>query len=247
MLRQFFISFSALAISKSFILRHRLWENWESMRWLYASVLVGAFLVGLRLLRVLGAAVRNVTSMFQGDFDRVEMGMGFNWFSLESFSSSSSYKYLFLLLTMSLVYHFGGRAIEIIYGIPYRPSFKGFIRSQTRTAIVVLLCLIIEKIVTGILSGILNLSHGGFLLGLATFLIHSFLFGAVIIDGLHEVRGATMNQGIKHSFNHYPGIALSMGAIGVIFSYVPLIGIIFVSSILTVAILIAIKRVDSLG
>ena len=35
-------------------------------------------------------------------------------------------------------------------------------------------------------------------------IVSSFFFGTALIDGLHEVRGIAIRQGILHSYHQYP-------------------------------------------
>nr|MBP6794841.1 hypothetical protein [Saprospiraceae bacterium] len=246
MLRQIIISIGSLKISKDFITRYRLWDNWQNMRWIYTSSILVALYFGVKMFGLIGKAISKIGDVVTGNLDTVSLGFsGGALLSDWSFVRSDTYKYIFLFFTMSLVYHFGGRAVEILYGIPYRPTFSTFVKSQIRTFFTLLVCYVLEQVFVGISTGILGMTGGSWLTPVVKFMIQSFLFGAVIIDGLHDVRGASIKQGIKHSFDFYPGIALVFGAIGLLISYVPLLGSLAISSVLTVGILIAIKRVEA--
>ncbi|MEP7268826.1 MAG: hypothetical protein ABI844_14455 [Saprospiraceae bacterium] len=248
MLKQFIISIGSLKVSKDFMLKYRLWEGWESMRWIHISFVFAAIFFGFKMLGIIGSAFSNLGNLISGDFENIKLGMtGGAFVSDWSFVKSDSYKYLFLFFTMSIVYHIGGRAMEILYNIPYRPNFKFFVKSQIRTAIVVMVCFILEQVFSGISSMALGLIGFKWLQPASDFIIQSFLFGAILLDGLHEVRGWKVNHGIKHSFKFYSGIALFYGAIGLILSYIPILGLILVSTILSVGILIAIKRIEALS
>lgn len=246
MLRQIIISIGSLKISKDFIARYQIWNNWQNMRWIYTSSILVALYFGVKMFGLIGKAISKIGDVVTGDLDKVSLGFtGGALMSDWSFVRSDSYKYIFLFFTMSLAYHFGGRTVETLYGIPYRPSLRTFVKSQIRTFITLFVCYVLEQVFVGISSGILSMTGGTWFKPVVKFLIQSFLFGAVIIDGLHDVRGASIKQGIKHSLNFYPGIALVFGAIGLLISYVPLLGSLAISSVLTVGILIAIKRVEA--
>lgn len=244
MLRQIIISIGALRISKDFITKFRLWENWQSMRWIYTSFTLVAIYMGLKMFGLMGDAISNLGNIVSGDTESIKMGFsGGTLLTDLSFFKSDTYKYLFLFFTMSLVYHFGGRTVEILYGIPYKPAFKPFVKSQIRTVIAIFICYILENIIEGISGAIIGKTS--ILFQVLKFLLHSFFFGAVIIDGLHDVRGTSIKHGLKHSFNIYPGIAILFGAVGLVLSYIPIVGVVLISSVITVGILIAIKRVDA--
>ncbi|MBK6391941.1 MAG: hypothetical protein KA109_01460 [Saprospiraceae bacterium] len=247
MLRQIVISIGALRISKDFIIKYRLWDKWQSMRWIYTTFAVLAIALGFKMLGLIADGISNLGHIVTGDFDQVHLGLtGGAFLSDWNFTNSGFYNYVFLFLVMSFVFHFGGRALEILYGIPYRPTFRFFVKSQIRTVIAVFICFILEQVLTGLSSAALSIMGGAWLKWLAKFLIQSFLFGAIIIDGLHEMRGWSINKGIKHSFDHYPGVAVLFGAVGLLFSKIPFVGIVLVGSVLTVGILLAIKRVDTI-
>jgi len=246
MLKQFVIAIGALRISKDFILRYRLWENWRSMRWIhYASVLFAVY-CGIMMFSLIGLAFSNLGNLVSGEIDHIQLGFtGGIQKSDFSFFDSDIYKYLFLFFSMSLVYHFGGRTLEILYRVPYRPTFRIFIRSQVRSLIMVFVCYFLESVITGISHGLLSAFGIGWFQPVFKFLIQSFFFGAVIMDGLHEVRGWSFKASIKHAYNYYSGIALLMGSAGLALSYIPIIGAILVGSVISVATMIAIKRVDT--
>jgi hypothetical protein len=246
MLRQIIISIGSLKISKDFISRYRIWDNWQNMKWIYTSSIFIALYFGVKMFGLITKAISNLGNIVTGELENVSLGFtGGALLSDWSFVRSDTYKYLFLFFTMSLVYHFGGRTVEILYGIPYRPTFKAFVKSQLRTFTTIFICYLLEQVFVGISSGVLSMTGGSWLQPVVKFLIQCFLFGAVIIDGLHDVRGSSIKQGIKHSFNFYPGIALVFGGVGLLLSYVPLLGSLAISSVLTVGILIAIKRVEA--
>lgn len=246
MLRQIIVSIGSLKISKDFIIKFRIWDNWQNMKWIYTSSILVALYFGVKMFGLIGKTISKIGDVVTGDLDKVSLGFsGGALLSDWSFVRSDTYKYIFLFFTMSLVYHFGGRTVEILYGIPYRPTFKSFVKSQVRTFTTIFVCYILEQVFVGISSGVLSMTGGSMLQPVVKFLIQSFLFGAVIIDGLHEVRGSSIKQGIKHSFNFYPGIALVFGGAGLLLSYIPLLGTLAIGSVLTVGILIAIKRVEA--
>lgn len=246
MLRQIIISIGSLKISKDFITKYRIWDNWQNMRWIYTSSILIALYFGIKMFGLIGKAVSNLGHVVTGDLEKVNLGFsGGIVLSDWSFVQSDTYKYFFLFFTMSLVYHFGGRTVELLYGIPYRPTFKAFVKSQVRTFATIFVCYILEQVLVGITSSVLSMTGGSWLQPVVKFLIQCFLFGAVIIDGLHDVRGSSIKQGIKHSFNFYPGIVLVFGGVGLLLSYVPLLGSLAISSVLTVGILIAIKRLEA--
>ncbi len=246
MLKQIIVSIGALRISKDFILRYRLWENWRSMRWIhYASVFFAVY-CGIKMFSLIGAAFSNLGSLVTGNLDHVQLGFTGGFFKSDfTFFDSDIYKYLFLFFSMSLVFHFGGRTMEILYRVPYRPTFKLFIHSQVRSFMMVLVCYFLESVITGIAGGLLSTFGIGWFHPVFKFLIQSFFFGAIIIDSLHEVRGWSFKASIKHSFNYYSGIALLMGSAGLALSHVPVIGALVVGSIISVGTLIAIKRVET--
>jgi len=246
MLKQIIIAISALRIGKDFIVRHRLWENWRSMKWIhYASVLFAIFF-GIKMFGLIGAAFSNLGNLVTGHMDQVQLGFTGGFLKSDfTFFDSDMYKYLFLFFSMSLVFHFGGRTLEILYRVPYRPTFKTFIHSQLRSFILVFVCYILESTISGVTQGLLSSFGIGWFQPVFKFMIQSFFFGAVIIDGLHEVRGWSFKASIKHSLNYYSGIALLMGAAGLTLSYVPVIGALVVGSIISVGTLIAIKRVET--
>ncbi|MEO5583390.1 MAG: hypothetical protein ABIR66_11915 [Saprospiraceae bacterium] len=246
MLRQIIISISALRVSKDFITRYRLWENWQSMKWMHTAFIVFAIFMGIKMFGIVGDCISGLGYLVSGDTSTMKLGFSGNIFTGDfSFLKSDTYKYLFLFFTLSLVYHFGGRALEILYNVPYKPTFKQFLVNQKRALLVLLVGYIIEHIFTGVVSGMLSITGGKWLSGVVQFIIQSFIFGAILIDGLHEVRGTDLRKGFKHSFNYYPGIALSLGAVGLALSYIPVIGVLLVGSIVTIAILIAIKRSEA--
>lgn len=246
MLNQFIIAIGALKISKDFILRYKLWENWRSMRWVHYASVIFAVICGIKMLSLVGAAFSNLGNIVTGNLDHIQLGFTGGFLKSESdFFDTDIYKYLFLFFSMSLVYHFGGRTLEILYRVPYRPTFKVFIHSQVRALIFVLICFILESIVTGISGGLLKTFGIGWFQPVFKFVIQSFFFGAVILDGLHGGRGWSFKASIKHSFNYYSGIALLLGAAGLALSYIPVIGALLVGSIISVAAMIAIKRVET--
>ncbi len=246
MLRQIIVSIGSLKISKDFIIKFRIWDNWQNMKWIYTSSILVALYFGVKMFGLIGKTISKIGDVVTGDLDKVNLGFsGGALLSDWSFVRADTYKYLFLFFTMSLVYHIGGRTVEILYGIPYRPTFKSFVKSQVRTITTIFVCYILEQVFAGISSGVLSMTGGSMLQPVVKFLIQSFLFGAVIIDGLHEVRGSSIKQGINHSFNFYPGIALVFGGAGLLLSYIPLLGTLAIGSVLTVGILIAIKRVEA--
>lgn len=245
MLRQIIISISALKLSKDFISRYRLWEDWRSMRWMHTAFTIFAVYMGIKMFGLIGSFISGLGQIASGE--PLKLGFSGNIFRGDfSFLQSDSYKYVFLFFTMSLIYHFGGRALEILYGVPYNPTFKSFITAQKRTLIALILGYIIEQVATGLASGVLSIVGVKWLSGVAGFLINSFIFGAIIIDGLHEVRGTDVKAGFKHSYNYYPGIALTLGAVGLASSYIPFAGVLL-EALITVAILIAIKRTEMLS
>lgn len=246
MLKQFVIAIGALRISKDFILRYKLWENWKSMRWIHYASVIFAIYFGIKMFSLFGLAISNLGNLVSGDIESVKMGFTGGFFKSDfSFFDSDIYKYLFLFFSMSLVFHFGGRTLEILYRVPYRPTFKFFITNQIRSLIMVSVCFVLEQVITGISDGVLSAFGIGWFQPVFKFMIQSFFFGAVIMDGLHEVRGWSFKASIKHSFNYYSGIALIMGGAGLILSYVPLIGALLVGSVISVATMLAMKRVET--
>lgn len=247
MLKQFIIAIGALKISKDFILRYRLWENWRSMRWIHYTWVLFAVFCGIKMLSLVGKAFSNLGNLVTGNLDHVQLGFtgGGLLKSDFTFFDSDIYKYLFLFFSMSLVFHFGGRTLEILYRVPYRPTLKVFIQSQVRSLIMVLVCFVLESVITGISSGLLSTFGVGWFQPVFKFLIQSFFFGAVIMDGLHGERGWSFKASIKHSYTYYSGIGLLMGAVGLILSYIPIIGALVVGSVISVATMIAIKRVET--
>ena len=246
MLKQIIIAISALKISKDFILRYRLWENWRSMRWIHYAFVMFAIFFGIKMFGLFGSAFSNLGNLVTGNMDQVQLGFTGGFMKSDfSFFDSDMYKYLFLFFSMSLVFHFGGRTMEVLYRVPYRPTFKIFIHSQVRSFLMVLVCYILESIISGVAHGLLSAFSIGWFHPVFKFMIQSFFFGAVIIDGLHEARGWSFKASIKHSLNYYSGIALLMGAVGLALSYVPVFGALVVGSIISVGTLIAIKRMET--
>ncbi|HNR09441.1 MAG TPA: hypothetical protein PKM27_19120 [Saprospiraceae bacterium] len=246
MLHQFIIAIGALAISKDFILSHRLWDNWKSMRWVHTASIIAMFYFGIRMFGVIVSLFSGLGSLASGDPGQLKMGFNAGFFNSDfSFFDDDIYKYLFLFCSMSLVYHFGGKTMEILYQVPYRPTFKTFIRSQARGFAFVFMCYILESVITGISSGLLSAFHIGWFQPVFKFLVQSFFFGAVIMDALHEERGWNFKASIKHSLNHYSGIALVCGTVGLALSHVPVLGALLVGSVVSVATMIAMKRIET--
>lgn len=246
MLHQFIVAIGALAVSKDFILSHRLWDNWKSMRWVHTASIIAMFYFGIRIFGVITSLFSNIGPEMVADAGQVEMGFNAGFFKSNfSFFDDDIYKYLFLFCSMSLVYHFGGKTMEILYHVPYRPTFKTFVRTQVRGFAFVLVCYVLESVITGISGGLLSTFNIGWFQPAFKFLVQSFFFGAVIMDALHEERGWSFKASIKHSFNYYSGIALVCGAVGLALSYVPVLGALLVGSVVSVATMIAIKRIET--
>lgn len=246
MLHQFIIAIGALAISKDFILSHRLWDNWKSMRWVHTASIIAMFYFGIRIFGVIISFFSGLGSLVTNNPGQLEMGFNAGFFKSDfAFFDDDIYKYLFLFCSMSLVYHFGGKTMEILYNVPYRPSFKTFVRTQARSLAFVFMCYILESVVTGISGGLLSAFHIGWFQPVFKFLVQSFLFGAVIMDTLHEERGWDFKASIKHSLNYYSGIALVCGMLGLALSHVPLLGALLVGSVVSVATMIAMKRMET--
>lgn len=242
MLRQIFISIDALKQSKEFIRRYRPWEGWQSIGWISNLYLILAMIIGLKFLQALTYSFSHLFSV-AGSSGHVEAGFG-NLFTILFTSSNNFYQYLILFFSMALIYHIGGRTMQIIYRIPYRPSFKEFIHSQVRGAIVVMICFFLTKICIGVGTSVLSMIGFGWIHWLLKMIVSSFFFGTALIDGLHEVRGIAIRQGILHSYHQYPGIAIIIGGIGLALSCIPILGVIGVG-LLSVPILIAIHRFES--
>lgn len=113
MLRQIVISIGALRISKDFIIKYRLWDKWQSMRWIYTTFAVLAIALGFKMLGLIADGISNLGHIVTGDFDQVHLGLtGGAFLSDWNFTNSGFYNYVFLFLVMSFVFHFGGRALR---------------------------------------------------------------------------------------------------------------------------------------
>ncbi|MBK7607369.1 MAG: hypothetical protein IPI18_09285 [Saprospiraceae bacterium] len=75
MLRQIVISIGALRISKDFIIKYRLWDKWQSMRWIYTTFAVLAIALGFKMLGLIADGISNLGHIVTGDFDQVHLGL----------------------------------------------------------------------------------------------------------------------------------------------------------------------------
>ena len=99
MLRQIIISIGSLKISKDFITRYRLWDNWQNMRWIYTSSILVALYFGVKMFGLIGKAISKIGDVVTGNLDTVSLGFsGGALLSDWSFVRSATYKYIFLFL-----------------------------------------------------------------------------------------------------------------------------------------------------
>lgn len=247
-LEQFMVTLFHFQYGIRFFKKHQLLRGLGEYGWLSKIALIAALVTGFRLTNSMFDLFSKAS--FRSPTDTVNsMGMVVSqmWIDGSHWIWDGSMKYIILVFGEVIVFHCCRKTLSICTGVPLPATFKHFIHAQVRMMKVVLLCFVLERfLVTLLETGISVVPFGGkMVVGIAEFIISSYLLGFAIIDNYHELYGLTIKESEAQA-RLVAGVALAIGVMLSLVLLVPIVGAIvgpILASITSTLVLNAISEV----
>lgn len=245
---QFLYTLHSLPESLRFFRKNRLWEGFLHYGWVNKILILVGLIAGLETLGNVFSSMNKVDTsnplaMMSSMGNFVDNLIKSQW----SFFTDEGVRYAILILMEIFIFHVCHRTVAILLKdqMP-EPKLSDFIKAQIRIAILGFVCMMIEGIVVGILSPIINnLPVLAWFKEPILFFIHCFFMGILILDNYNEIFGLKIKESFKYSLR-FPGIALAAGIVLRICFLVPFFGPIIGTLITAVTVSIVLHELANL-
>ncbi len=251
--KQFLFTLNKHAEGLIFLYEHKLWKGILRYGWVSKFLVILGILVGIKMLKVLvdwwkGAHFENPELALSS------VGTLFGEVAEETYSFlfAGSMKYVMLIFVEVIIFHFSRRTAEILTAKPAKADFDEFFKAQIRMIKVAFRSWIMEIIAIALIGAFFSMFSFLNLLGFHEYLkaaliftAQSFFTGFAVVDNYNEQFGLPIRESLKMTWK-LPGVAIGAGLVLQLLMPIPLLGLVFGSTLVAVAVTLTLFELTDL-